>query len=166
MIIIGLQQRREKPQLHISSSLLIASHLIPKGPKWDLVVTQQWEEERNRKETEERASWRSLIEEQRSPTTIEPFPQNAFTISARYQARDWWLERQFRRQKTKADGRIQKMCTRKRQLCKNTELGNNTLRWERAAEQKAMEKEPTFGTLAKGGPSLQAMEKEPALWGS
>jgi hypothetical protein len=33
VIIIGLQQRREKPQLHISSSLLIASHLMPKGPK-------------------------------------------------------------------------------------------------------------------------------------
>jgi hypothetical protein len=72
-----------------------------------------------------------LIEEQRPPTTIEPFSQNAFTISAQYQARDWWLERQIaetKKKKAKADGRIQKMCTRKRQLRKNMELGNNTLR--------------------------------------
>jgi hypothetical protein len=42
-----------------------------------------------------------LIEEQRSPTTIEPFSQNAFTISARYQERDWWLERQIAETKSK-----------------------------------------------------------------
>jgi hypothetical protein len=42
-----------------------------------------------------------LIEEQRPPTTIEPFSQNAFTISAQYQARDWWLERQIAETKKK-----------------------------------------------------------------
>jgi hypothetical protein len=107
-------------------------------------MTQQWEEERNRKETEERASWSSLIEEQRPPTTIEPLSQNAFTISARYQARDWSLERQLRRQKKNKGRRedSENEHTEEAARAKNMELGNNTLRWERAAEQKAMEKEP------------------------
>lgn len=54
------------------------------------------------------------------------------------------------KKETKADGRIQKMCTRKRQLRKNMELGNNTLRWERAAEQnrRLLEKEPTLWDLS------------------